>query len=104
MSVNFLIFSSGKQVVLKTGLNGEQRLVVEGLNGAALENFLQEHFAKRGRQLINQTGNAEVVIADNGLFGVEYLADLKRNLGFLKGARKILDAPTTDAIPTTALV
>ena len=66
--------------------------MVEGLNGAALENFLQEHFAKRGRQLINQTGNAEVVIADNGLFGVEYLADLKRNLGFLKGARKILDA------------
>ena len=92
------------QVIFKETLNGEQRLVVEGLNRAALENFLQEHFAKRGRQLINQAGNAEVVIADNGLFGVEYLADLKRNLGFLKGARKILDAVTTVPMPTTQWV
>ena len=74
------------QVIFEETLNGEQRLVVEGLNGAALENFLQEHFAKRGRQLINQAGNAEVVIADNGLFGVEYLADL--NPGDIFGIRQ----------------
>ena len=28
------------EVIFKETLNGEQRLVVEGLNGAALENFL----------------------------------------------------------------
>ena len=80
------------QVVFKEALNGEQRLVVERFDRPALEHFLQEHFAQRCGQLVNQAGNAEVVIADDRALGVEHLADLQRDLGFLKGTGQVLDA------------
>ena len=64
------------EVVLKEALNGHQRLAVKRLEASLLENFLQEHLAKRGRQLIDQTADAEVLIADDVLFGLKHLADL----------------------------
>ena len=91
------------EVVFKELLNGEEGLLVEVFDGALLEYLAQEHLAKGGGQLIDKTGNAEVLIADDGLFGVEYLADLKSNLSFLEGAGKILyagdgGADTDDAV------
>ena len=79
------------EVVFKEALNGHERFAVERIEGTVLENFLQEHFAERGRKLINQTADAEIFVADDILFGVEYLADFDGNLSFLVGARKILD-------------
>ena len=73
------------QVVLKEPLDGEQRLLVQAVNGTALEHFLQEHVTERGRQLVNEAGTAEVVVADNVLFGVKHLADFQRHLGLFEG-------------------
>ena len=66
--------------------------MVQAVDGAFLKDLLEEHFAQGGRQLVNQTGNAKVVVADNGFFGIEYLADFQRNLCFLKGLGKLFDA------------
>ena len=92
------------EVVFKEALNGEQGLLVEALNGAALEHFLEEHLAQGGGQLIDQAGDAEVVIADDGALGVEHLGDLQRGLGFLKGARRSLIPVTVVPMPTTQWV
>ena len=80
------------QVVFKEFLDGEQRLVVEAVDRALLKDLLEEHLAQGGRQLVDQASDAEVVVADNRLFGVEHLADLQRNLGFLEGLGQLLDA------------
>ena len=55
-----------------------------------LEHFLQEHLADGGGQLVNQAGDAQVVVADDLLFGVEHLADLHGDLGFLEAGGQIL--------------
>ena len=80
------------EIVLKETLDREQSLLIQALDGAALEHFLEEHLAERGRQLIDQTGDAEIIIADDRALSVEYLRNLKSGLGFLEGARQILDA------------
>ena len=63
------------QVVLKETLNGKQCFVIEALDASALEHFMQESLAEGCRQVINQAGNAEIIIADNNLVRIEYLAD-----------------------------
>ena len=63
------------QVVLKKALDGEQRFRVQRINAVLLEYFAQECFAQGGRQLINQAGNAQVIIADDLLFGIKYLTN-----------------------------
>ena len=68
------------QVVLKERLNSLQRFAVERLETAALEYLLEEHFAKRGGQLIDQAANAEIFVADDILFILKHLANLKGNL------------------------
>ena len=65
------------EVVFKEALNGHQRLAVECFQTAFLEYFLQEHLTKRGGQLIDQTANTQILIADNVLFGLKYLTDLR---------------------------
>ena len=80
------------EVVLKELLNRKERFMVEQLDRSAFENLLEKHFAERGRQLIDQPRNSEVVIADNGFFRIENLSDLEGDLGFLKGTGKIADA------------
>ena len=71
------------QVVLKKALDGEQRFRVQRINAVLLEYFAQECFAQGGRQLINQAGNAQVIIADDLLFGIKYLSNFHGNLRLL---------------------
>ena len=78
------------EVILKETLDGEKSLVVKALDGASLEHLSEEHIAQSGGQLIDEACNAEIVIADDGLLGVEYLADLKGYLSLFEGAGKIL--------------
>ena len=79
------------EVVFEEALNGHESFAVERIERTVLEYFLKEHFAEGGGKLINQTADAEIFVADDILFGVEYLADFDGNLSFLVGARKILD-------------
>ena len=80
------------QIVFKEPLDGKQGLLIERFDGTFLEHLAQEHLAKGGGKLVNQAGNAEIVIADNGFLGIKHLADLQGDLRFLKGAGQILDA------------
>jgi len=80
------------QVVLKELLDGEKGFLIERLDRALLEHLAQEHLAQGGGQLVDKTGDAEVLIADDGLFGIEHLADLKSHLSLLEGAGEIVDA------------
>ncbi len=79
------------QVVLEEALNGHEGFSVQRVQAAILEDLLQEHFAQGGRQLINQTADAQVFVADDILFRIEYLADLQGHLCFLIGAGQVLD-------------
>ena len=80
------------QVILEEALDGEQRFVVKALDAAALEYLMQEGLAEGGRQVIDESCDAEIVVADDDLVCIEYLADLQRGLCFLEGTRQILDA------------
>ena len=80
------------QVVLKELLDGEQGLLIEAVDRAALKDLFEEHVAEVGGQLIDQSGDTEVVVADDGALGVEHLADLEGYHRFLEGMRQILDA------------
>ena len=73
------------QVVFKEPLNCEERFMIQQLNGTALKDLFEEHIAKRGRQLINQTGNSEVIITDNQLFCIKHFANFKCDLRFFEG-------------------
>ena len=53
------------QVILKELMDGEESLVVERIDRAGLEDLLEEGLTEGGRQLVDQPGDAEVVIADN---------------------------------------
>ena len=79
------------QVVFEETLDGHEGFSVQSVQTAVLENFLQEHFAQGGGQLIDQTADTQVFIADDVLFGVEYLTNFQSNLGFLVGTGQILD-------------
>ena len=79
------------QVVLEEGTHGIERLVVERLERAAAEHLLQKHLAQRRRQLVDQPPDAEVLVGDRVLRGIEHLADLERDARLLIGAGKILD-------------
>ena len=80
------------EVILKELLNGEECFLIEILDGALLEYLAQEHLAEGGGKLIDKTGDAEILIADDGLLGVKYLAYFKSYLSLLEGTCKILDA------------
>ena len=78
------------EVVLEEALDGEQGLGVQALNAALLEHFPQEHLAQGGGQLVDQTGNAQVIVADDGLLGVEHLAHFHGHLGLLEAGGQVL--------------
>lgn len=80
------------EVVLKETLNGEQSLLIEAVYRAALEHLAHEHIAQGRGKLIDKSCDAEIVVADYGLFGVEHLADLEGYLSFLERTGKLLDA------------
>ena len=79
------------QVVLEEPLDGEQGLMVQGVDGPPAEDLLQEHLAQGGGQLVDQPGNAQMIVADDGLLRVEDLSHLQGHLGFLEGAGQVLD-------------
>ena len=62
------------------------------IDRASLEHLFQEHLAHGGGQLIDQTGDTQIVIADDRLLSGEYLRHLQRHLGLLEGAGQIFDA------------
>ena len=80
------------KVVFKEFLNGEKGFLVKAFNRTFFENLAKEHFTKRCGKLIDKTRNAKVIVAYNGLVGVEHLADLKSDLRFLKALCQILYA------------
>ena len=64
-------------------MDGEQGLLVQGVNGVLLEDLLEEHLAQGGGQLVDQPADAQVLIVDDILFRVEDLAHLNGDLGLL---------------------
>ena len=79
------------EVILKERLNGDQGLAVECLYRSALESLLEIHLAQRCRQLIDKSADAEILVAENGLFDVEHLSDLESDLRLLVRACKLLN-------------
>ena len=77
------------QVVFKEAVDGKQGLLIQGVNGVLLKDFLEEHLAKGGRQLVNQAANAQVLIVDHIFFRVEHLAHINGNLRLLIGLGQI---------------
>ena len=80
------------QVVLKELLDGEECLVVEGLDAALLEYFFEEGVAESCGEMIDKSCDTEVIVAYDVLVRIEYLADLKCGLSLLEGASQILNA------------
>ena len=68
------------QVVLKKLVDGEQRLLIQCINGILLEYFLQEHLTQGHWQLIDQAADAQVVIIDDGALRLKDLAHLNGHL------------------------
>ena len=93
------------QIVLKELVDGEQRLLVQGVDGVLLEHLLQEHLAQGGGQLIDQTADAQVLIVDDVALGVEHLAHLDGDLGLLIGLGQVtqVDGHGADAHEDPAL-
>ncbi len=79
------------QVVLEEALDCHKGFAVERIEASVLEDLLEEHLAKGRGKLIDKSADAEILIADDVLFGVEYLSDLKGDLSLLVGAGEILD-------------
>ena len=73
------------QVVLKELVDGEQGLLVQGIDRILLEHLGQEDLAQGGGQLINQASDAQLLIIDDALLGIEDLAHIDGGLGFLVG-------------------
>ena len=69
------------QVVLKELVDGEQRLLVQCIDGVLLEHLLQEHLAQGSRQLIDQPANTQIFVVDDVALRIEHLADLDGDLG-----------------------
>ena len=61
------------QVVLEELVDGEQGLLVQGVDGVLLEDLAQEDLTQGGGQLVDQTADAQVLIVDDAALGVEDL-------------------------------
>ena len=59
------------EVVFEEALDREKRFAVERIERALLENFVEEHFAKRCGKLVYKSAYAEVFVADNILIRIE---------------------------------
>ena len=79
------------QIVREEALNGGEGFSVESLDGALLEDLVEEHFAEGGGKLINQSADTEVFVADDGFIRIEYASDLESSLRFSVGFGDILD-------------
>ena len=77
------------QIVLKELLYRKQSFVIERIDRALFENFLQKCLAKRRRKIIDKPPDAEIVVRHDDLLNVKDLSDLDRNLRFLEGAGEV---------------
>ena len=71
------------QVILEELVDGEQRLLIQGVDGVLLEHLLQEHLAQGGGKLIDQAADAQILVVDDIPLGVKDLAHLDGDLGLL---------------------
>ena len=71
------------QIVFKELVDNVQRLLVQGVDGVLLKDLGEEHFAQRRGQLIDQPGNAEILVVDDFFLVLEDLDDVDGDLGFL---------------------
>ena len=71
------------QVILEELVDGEQCLLIQRVDGVLFEHLLQEHLAQGGGQLIDQAADAQILVVDDVALGVEHLAHLDGDLGFL---------------------
>ena len=79
------------QVVFKELVDGEQSLLVQSVDGVLLKDLLEEHLAQDGGQLIDQPADAQVLIVDDRLLGVEHLAHVDGHAGLLIGPGQVPD-------------
>jgi len=79
------------QVVLKELVDGEQGLLIQGVDGVLLKDLLKEHLAQDGGQLIDQAANAQIFIVDDRLFCIKHLAHIDGHPSLLVGPRQIPD-------------
>ena len=77
------------EVILEEFVYRFKRVLVKSFKRIFLEHLVEEHFAERGGQLIYYTADAEIFIADDRLFRIEYSADIDRDLGFLIAVGKL---------------
>ena len=80
------------EVVLEELLDSEESFVVEGLDAAYLEHLVEEGLAEGRGEVVDKTGDTEIVVAYDHLVGVEYLADLESHLSLLEGTGEVLYA------------
>ena len=71
------------QVVLEELVDGEEGLLVQGVDGVLLEDLHQEHLTQGSGELVDQPPDAQVLIVDDILLRVEDLAHLNGDLGLL---------------------
>ena len=64
--------------------------MIQAFDGAFFKHLFEEHLAQGGGQLVDQPGDAQVVIADDGLFGVKHLAHFQGDLCLFKGFGQVL--------------
>ena len=90
------------EVVFKELVDCVERLLIQRLDRVFLEDLAEEHFAQGRRQLVDDAADAEVFVVNDGLLGVEDLADLDRGLGLLvavgKLAQVLRDGADADSI------
>ena len=79
------------EIVFKKRLYRHKSFAVKRLQRSLLENLLQKHLAEARGELIYKPAYSEIIVAYDILLGIKDLSDIKRNLCFLIGARKILD-------------
>ena len=65
------------QAVVKEFVDGDQSLLVKVIRRLAVEDLLDEHFAQRDGQLIDQTADTQFGICDDVPVIKEYLADIR---------------------------
>ena len=64
-------------------MDGEERLLVQCVDGVLFEHLLEEHLAQGGGQLIDQPADAQILIVDDVLLRVKDLAHLNGDLCLL---------------------
>ena len=79
------------QVVLKELVDGEQGLLVQGVDGVLLKHLLKEHLAQGGGQLVDQPADTQILVIDDALLRVEHPAHVDGDPRLLVGPGQVPD-------------